>query len=190
MFSNKWIRNICYIFSLIIDVLAIILIILGIIKLANNNTLGWVLILGGIIIPIVTIISIYPIFALANIDNNFSELISKFDLIIEQLKTRKANDESVLISQENEYNLYQQEIKQSSVDDVDKLHENLFEYINKTYNIKLDKNDSLDAIKIKIDSIDSSSNLNVTILKDRIAVANDIEEIYSLIKMHMTIYYK
>jgi hypothetical protein len=34
MFSNKWIRNICYIFSLIIDVLAIILIILGIINRA------------------------------------------------------------------------------------------------------------------------------------------------------------
>ena len=61
---------------------AIVLLLFGIVQLADKNKFGLVWIGFSIIFPLVVTVSLYPVFALASIDENISMLNQKIDKII------------------------------------------------------------------------------------------------------------
>ena len=81
MISSKGIKILCYIivgFSILISA---ILVLFGIQQATDKNQISIVLIILGVLIPLFTSISLYPIFALANIDENLHLLTNKVSSI-------------------------------------------------------------------------------------------------------------
>ncbi len=84
MISDKGIRRLCYAFMVVIYIISVFFLLLGISNLLDENetTNGWILIVFGIVLPLITTISLYPIFTLANINQNLVLLNEKVDTVI------------------------------------------------------------------------------------------------------------
>ena len=189
MLSNKYIKLLCYILIIIIDIAAIVLLIMGISKIAEDDSTGTLFLLMGVIMPILVSVSVYPIFALARIDSNTSDINQKFEYLLDVL-TKKADLNEEIEDDEDDFTA--EDLPNDSIDeDVDcqddVLPIDLIYYINKKYDIGLLIDDSIEEIKKKIERIDSKKNTLVITFKARIALAKDIKEIISLIKMHKVI---
>lgn len=79
------------------------------------------------------------------ITNNFTVLISKLQSSIQKTKTLESENERMRI---------QIEMKQKEIDE---LHENVDDFMSRNRNMKIENNQ----LKIKINAIDSSTNLEV-----------------------------
>lgn len=206
MLNNKWIKGLCYTLMGFMDVIAIILMIYGISDLLKEdaNSIGWIFIIIGIVIPIAVSVGIYPIFALANIDKNFTDINKKYDLIINQMmiaNKEKFSDVNITIEEklkhvnkldEKNNNISNINNSTSSIDESQNMNSvgdeylpnELVEYLNEKYDLTIDINDSFEIIKMKIQGIDADDNSKTITFKSRSGSSKDVKELISIIKMH------
>ena len=82
MINGKGIRLLCKILMTIVCILSIISLIAGIcLLISEENWFYLIFIIVGIVFPLVTTVSLYPIYALANIDENLILLNKKIDRV-------------------------------------------------------------------------------------------------------------
>ena len=78
MINGKGIKILCYILMFIIWIVSVAALLFGIVGLIKElGRIYLFLLVGGIVLPFVTMVSLYPIFALANIDQNLKLLNDK-----------------------------------------------------------------------------------------------------------------
>ena len=189
MISNKGIKVLCYIVMVCALLVSCVLIILGIKGMIDENRFSAIWMAFGIALPLVASVSLYPIFALANIDENLILLNQKWDVIASKVLCNTKSEESATteVLLENKINGSSEDIisienSSKRTIQVDKLHDAI-EFINQKYGINIDVDDSLDAIKFKISQIsDNSSSANILIQK--VSNACNIETIASAFILH------
>jgi uncharacterized membrane protein required for colicin V production len=79
MINSKGIKILCKVIMGIVYVLCGFSIVAGISSLVDDEKIGILYIVLGILLPLITTVSLYPIFALANIDENIQSLNSKIE---------------------------------------------------------------------------------------------------------------
>ena len=90
MINSKGIKILCYVLMGIVWTASVMLFFGGVANVFVGN-IEWyygAMVAGGIILPIVTTVSLYPLFALANIDEHLKALNSKVDKVLKNQKPR------------------------------------------------------------------------------------------------------
>ncbi len=197
MFDRNYIRIICRIIFGLACVIAALLVIFGCVMIVDDSVgFGVVMIVAGLITPVTTTISLYPLFALSSIESNTAELEEKLDKIVELLKASATE-----ASQPNEPHSSshvsimdiikeRNNVKRMSADSVSIKKDTISDamnFINKKYNIHLVDSDNLLAIKEKTANI-SDADKSVQTLKKRISEAETLDEAVSLLKMHYIVH--
>lgn len=96
MINSKGIKLLCKIIMGIVYFFGICSFIAGISSLVDGENIGILYIVLGLLLPLMTTVSLYPIFALANIDENVHLINNKIDLLIgDQSKTASPSSEKV-----------------------------------------------------------------------------------------------
>lgn len=189
MVNSKFIRILCYIAMAIAYLAAIALIISGVVDLVNEERtlLSTAFIVLGVLLPIITSISLYPIFALSLIETHTSDIKDKLDHVAELLEakpqgitpqqhiptpsTPSTTTAPAFVTKEVNYDSLEEAIS----------------FINLEYNLNVNINDNLMAIQEKI----LQSNLlesKAPIFRKRILEASSLNEVYSAIKMHRSVH--
>ena len=191
MFSSKLIKIFCWVILSLACLGAMILAIYGLSLLGENTKSGLVLFFISPLLPIFTLVSLYTIFALANIDENLAMLNRRVDRIEYRLSPAAAKQTVAGTASVNETASNQaigQEIKNDSgnvTKDKDaEIPTDAILFINKRYNTALDVNDSLQTIKEKIAGITVNST-SANILIRKISKAEDLAEVRSIVQLHM-----
>lgn len=190
MINSKWMRILCYIAMGFSCLVALILLIFGLGNLADENkVLGIVFVILGILLPIITSISLYPIFALSLIETNTSEMKEQLNLIVALLKlisqgVHKSQNEPTPAPPQSEP-LISFTPPPTNAESIDSLNDAI-NFINQEYNLDLDITDNLITLQEKILKADSLEYKG-QIFKKRILEATTLNEVYSVIKMHRTI---
>ena len=177
MINSKSVRILCYIAVGISFVFTLVLSIFAGKEMAEGRVIkGIFILLVGLIIPLVTALSLYPIYALSLIESHTSELNANVNLLLEQVKpsnkevpcTPSATTPSNTIPSSSQVSLPQKD---------------LIDFINHKYDTQIGVDDALDVIKDKILNIEYNTN-SVQIFKKRISSANSIDEIIAIMKLH------
>ena len=185
MITSKGIKTLCYVVMGLVFVAAVILLFSGIIQLADKNKFGFVWIVLSIIFPLITTVSLYPIFALASIDENISMLNQKIDKIVSDNKhfEQEKSQSTVTTGISRTFFTPAPTIEKENGD------KNLFEcaeaidYVNKKYGISIFSKDDFYTIKDKIASIDDGG-FSALILKRKVQEASSIDEVINILVMH------
>lgn len=175
MIKHSGIKSICHFLMAMMYFISIIILILGFsICFDEKHKLhyfGILIIIGSILLPIVVTVALYPIFALANIDQNTEEINKKLDLIINSKEENNKNDEFNNDNQEshenkndhNNQNFYTDHHNDTQID------QETIEVIETLENI-ISSELNIEEMKYQIYNIKSDDNM-VLLLKKR--VAND-----------------
>ena len=139
--------------------ISILLIFLGIKGVAEKNESSVIWIIFGLILPLIVSISMYPIFALANIDENINcikqTLNERGAMIQRSTTTHETQSPKNIIdtpkADSNGDSSYD-ETKILETVPTDRLKD-IVDFINKKYDIEIEVNDSLETIKLKIANI-------------------------------------
>lgn len=182
MIKSKGIRILCYIAMGIVYLVSIIMLIYGLSSLAeeDSRSLGVLLIVLSIIIPIITSISMYPVFALSLIETNTSKINDNLETIIDLLE--KNPTPTIPQQTATPHQNY------PPMDLTNPLKDAL-NFINQRYNIQIDISDDLHIIKEKILEI-NEINSSTQIFKKRIIDADSKDGVWNIIKMHHVAYKK
>ena len=168
MIKSNAIKILCYVI-MIFSVLVSILFLITIIDLATKIEIfdPTLLILFALFFPLLTSVSLYPIFALANIDENLSKLNEKLDKIIylNNHESKMSDQHEKLIS-----NFSPPETHKTK-----KINEAL-QYINNKYGTNISLEDDFETIKEKIQKTDNNSSA-YSVLKKKISTAKTKEDI-------------
>ena len=170
MINSNGIKILCYIIMGIAFIASIAFIVVGILGLVNNQPLSALWILAGICSPLITSVSLYPIFALANIEENVCQLSETLNKIINKNHFERTNHLSK--SANTNYAYEEQQLTQDIID-----------FINSRYQTQINIYDSLDTIKFKISSINATSS-SVNILTRKVAEAQTISAVAKAFVLH------
>ena len=143
MINSKGIKILCYIVMGLIIAVSLFLVIFGISQLADKNTSGVIWLVLAIALPLVVTVSLYPIFALANIDENLLRLNQKVDRLLikkDMPKEEKASASAPVVQQVapvvEPISRTSQTSKTNSMNKV----EEAINYINVKYNLQISIN--------------------------------------------------
>jgi hypothetical protein len=138
--------------------------------LKTNNGIYVIWILSGALSPLVGLLAIYPIIALANIDLSVSKLNEKIDRISTDKYPSVTNH---IPHHPSETSIPDRHPPQST---------DPFNYINQKYNINISPDDDIQIIKAKVAEIEN--NEATAILKQKIASSSTMSEILTAFKIH------
>ena len=141
--------------------------------------LGMGFIIGSIALPLLVSVSLYPIFALSNIDDNLSLLKKEVAEIAENIKRRPRQNEAAAPSEDACKQEESIEKDQESLS----AYEKALLFIKEKYGVSIDMEDSVAEIKAKINSIDDQTWAG-TMLKHKINSATSKEEIFQILSIH------
>lgn len=198
MITHKGIKNICAIVMGLCYAATVILILLGISFLSkyieaqnnqphnlNNLYTGLILIVIAILCPLITTISLYPIFALANIDEHTEQLDYKFNIFLNKMD-EIMNQNKQLEKEKNDLN---DQIKDKDISEIklaDDTITDLFNYLNELHHTNILVTDEIEIIKEKINNINEENNL-IKILKERTNNCSTLDEIVNVIKLYCNV---
>lgn len=182
MITSKGIKILCYITMGMVYLLSIALLAVGINYLIDENSLSALFIAAGLILPLAITVSLYPLFALANIDKNLA-LISKKIAAISADKTEFPQDCTAPPAHSIEKSMPVTEEKLAPEPQRVILPQELMAFLKAKYGVSLEDSDEADVIKAKIMAIPQDTT-QVNSLKNKILSAKNMEEIVSALKMH------
>lgn len=187
MFSSKIIKVILYVFLSISVIISLSLIIFGITSEGLNRILGIII---GIVFPFVALIFVYPLLALANIDENLTTLKEKVDFLIKHNNNQDNLDYNasnvvgnITVNNQDEQSL---NIEINEKNDSDNTINGEIDFINKKYGLDISENDSALAAKLQILSI-VSSEPTVKIFQEKVLNAKNMQEILNAIRIHKAV---
>lgn len=178
MISGKIVKALCWTLMILFDAIAVGLLIAGIYLMSESHSLGMILFGSGIILPLIIGVILYPVVALASIDENIKEMSKKYDLMLCVLRKTKNNCD------DNKGSTHHELVDESEVSF--NRHLDLIEYINGKYAIDITVNDSIQDVKNKIDSIEEK-NTSIQIFKQQIRDLSTKESIILAMQIHKTI---
>ena len=163
--------------------LSIVLFILGIANMGDNSTLGWAFLVGAIILPLTTTVSLYPIFALSNIEDALGNLTQELRQLSknEEKRTEQNRHPVQAISSPSPSQKVSQRMSKTTA--TFETTEDVMEYLNSRYHLTLSSADDLNTLKSKIANI-ADTNFGTLILQQKIADATTIEQAYSILALH------
>ena len=169
----------------IIGLISIIFILLGIHKMLDEDKSSFVWLILGLALPLVVSVTLYPIYALANIDENIRMLNEKLDTIVSNvLPDTSKNGKKELPPQNitSSNNTPTNEQQNNKTIPTVKAQDAI-DFINKKYGIDISIDDNLDNIKFKVLQISDSSS-SIRILIQKISNATDIETVIEAFILH------
>ena len=202
MIYSKFIKIICYIVMGIVCLAALVLLFAGVDSIFEEDLSigrGIGLIVVSLIIPLIALISLYPIFALANIDENLQSLKNKVDSIIGDTNSFETNECNKDFNkskefEENPINRYyenkidnKQDIEMHDNNDILDVSVLAIEYFNDKFNLDLDSEDDYQTTAEKIYSIEDNSP-SIQTLKLQISEANTRKEVYKILNKYRVAY--
>ena len=185
MISSKGIVVLCYILTGFVFTAAIVLFFVGIVQLADKSAIGGLLIAISLVLPLVVSISLYPIFALANIDVNVASINEKIDRITKNSKEITQEKQNDPPKTDLSHNFFTPAPKREEAKEDNNLfkYAEAIDYVNKRYGISIFSKDDIDTIKEKVASIDGGG-FSALILKRKVEEATSIDEIINVFVMH------
>ena len=190
MINSKGIKILCYIVMGLIIAVSLFLVIFGISQLADKNTSGVIWLVLAIALPLVVTVSLYPIFALANIDENLLRLNQKVDRLLikkDMPKEEKASASAPVVQQVapvvEPISRTSQTSKTNSMNKV----EEAINYINVKYNLQISIDDDCETIQRKIDAVEEGGFTGIA-LRRKVLEATTKEEIINIFIMHKVAY--
>lgn len=175
MIGNKGIKIFCYIMMGIVWTISGILLVFGVVRATDKNWYSLFFIALGLILPLVCSISLYPIFALANIDQNIYMLNKK----VEEIATNNTTSKT-------EHNCAPYNNSKTNIVDCfesDTVSINAIHFVCKEYGVSVSLEDDIETIKEKISSIQNDSS-KADIFKSKVIKAETKEEILRIFIMH------
>lgn len=201
MIKSKGIRILCYIAVGISYFASLCFLIAGINRLIDESFLAAIIyIILCAIIPLVTNLSLYPIFALSLIESNTASLNDKLDDMISLLEDMSMPRSSQNNSSESTKvaptpmispNPTQKDETPTFVSN-DNQPEHVvqaIDFVNKKYNLHIDLRDDYFLIKEKISKI-QATNKSVAIFKNRVIDATSYDDVISAINIHRVVAHK
>ena len=187
MISSKGIKVLCYIAMGFAVLGSIALLVRGINGLIEKNTgsIIWIVLAG--VLPIIVTVSLYPIFALANIDENIAHLNQKVDRLLAKKEVQKETTKesaTQVVPRIVEHPASSIGTQQNSAKLKSHSGEEAITYINTKYGTHISIEDDCSTIKSKIEEIDQGG-FSVIILKKRVTEATTLDEIINVLVMHM-----
>ena len=189
MFTSKGIKIFCNVVAIVVCVLSLASMLLGVLFLALNLTLNSivpyvslilvpVLIGGGFIFLILTIVWLYPLYAMAHI----SEKLESIEEMVADLAygEEKEQDEErkTPITRDDKEEMPAKQMNHSEKDEKE-----VVEFINNKYNINLHLDDSFDDLQSKIQAIEDDSPRAMLLIK-KVSAASNKSEVLSALQMH------
>lgn len=189
MINSKGIKILCYIIMGFIYVLSFLMILFGIVAmLEDKGSFYGIFVFLGFLLPITVTVSLYPIFALANIDENL-DLLNRIarQIVINRNQWSKEQTGSCQIREEACDYVSESESKEETVlyhiSDLEKA----INYVNLKYQISICVDDSIEEIKTEIAGI-ADGSFSAELLKSRVAEANTKAEILKIFINHRVLY--
>ena len=184
MFSGKVIKSLCYIVIGVILIVSCFLLCMGILSLVDDDSLGVAWIVLGLVLPFMTTVSMYPIFALASIDENLAEINQKIECFVSDRSTSRAAPNMPLCAAQSPLN---QKLPTSNKPLDLVVHSqrsgDAVSFVNQKYGISILPEDDLATIQEKISSI-QDGGFSVIILKRKVMEAGSKEEVDNIFVMH------
>ena len=180
---SKFIKIYCYALMGLSTLASLALLIAGLVSLADEGNLAWFFIILGIVLPLASIISLYPLFALSRIDENLCSLTEKVNSLTQVPVTAKNKEASHKPFIQDKKPIQSQPLFEHIPPSLSSSFQDTISFINKKYSINLCEDDNIDLIKEKIASIENPS-FSVVILQSKIASAATKEEAINLLNMH------
>ena len=182
MFSSKGMKTFCNVVAIVAYVLSAIAMIYGVAQFSGNSILQLVAVVGAFVFAIVVTISLYPLYALA-------DMSEKLESIERKMERFEFGDNSAV-----NYVEKTEELFKSNRDDTDKEEyrkkrgvevslQDVFEFVNNRYDINLRLDDSYEELKAKIESIEDTSPQALRLIK-KVSEAKSTIEIISFLRMH------
>lgn len=190
MFSSKVIKILCYVVTCFICAISIALFVVGVCQVIDKNNFGVFFIITSLLLPFLCTVSLYPMFALANIDKNINILNEKVEEFINSCKKEKMTFSDVFANDLNS-NI---ENRNKSFDEAKYLNQyekstilEAIDFICERYEISISFDDDIYTLKEKILSIKSNSTRS-SILKSKIKKSETKEEILNIFVTHKVAY--
>lgn len=187
MIKHSGIKNICYFLMAMTYFISVIALIYGLSICFDKgnilNDFGMLIVLGSILFPFAVTVALYPIFALANIDQNTEEINQKLDLLINNKDENNKDDDFNNSSQESNKNNtdYNNQNFYTDHHNNKKIDSKMIEVIEELEIIILSNLD-VEEMKYQIYNIKSDDNM-VVLLKKRVATDKTKEEIFKSINL-------
>lgn len=193
MISSKGIRILCYFVMGFVIFISLILLVFGLVSLFNEEKLGGVLIVLGLLLPLIVTVSLYPIFALATIEESLSSLNAK----IEQIVSSTSNNDNEKDTQvPTSHPLWDKTDFEDATEYATKNNNDSYPtsylsktlgYINLKYEISISIDDEYEEMKEMVLNIENDS-FQANALKNRIKDAKTKEEILAILNSHRLLY--
>jgi hypothetical protein len=183
MIKSEFIKWLCCVIFILAIVMAIVAIIVGLSLINDKINYGWFIVVVGVISPLITAVSLFPVVALAKIEINVSKMkeeMEEININFQKLLASKKVNSSVNTESDcdkNETNL------QHVNDDYFK---KAIDFFNSRYNTHINYDDEIQVIKDIILSIDCSTT-SYAILKSKIEKAKSFFEVKNAIIMHKVV---
>ncbi len=182
MISGKIVKAFAWIIMIIFDLIAVCLLIAGAFRM--GDIVGAILFGSGMLLPLIIGVMLYPMVALASIDENVKEMNQKYDSVLRILRANRNkscddNNDSPIYHESTKTQVLTTEVNLNQ-------HLDLIKYVNVKYNLDITSEDSIEILKNKIESIEEKGS-SVQVLKKKIAELNTIESILLAIQIHKTI---
>ena len=84
MINGKGIRILCCILMAIVYFFSFCLLVAGIVDIIHDEGAPAIKIIGCLLLPLITTVSLYPLFALSKIDDTLSEMNEKMDFLFNE----------------------------------------------------------------------------------------------------------
>ena len=217
MINSKGIKILCYITMGVVALISLVLVISSIGELIDGNSFSIIYLLLGFVLPLVVTVSLYPIFALANIEERVRSIDEKTNaLLANELICSDTESENVDLSEcsvdlkesvDLEVNTSfdaefspnsakpvvtdykSNETSEAELTEVFKSPKfaEAIDFINRKYGTDINPQDDFQLIKSKINNIESSTS-SVEIFKSKVLKAVSNREIANIIIMHKAAY--
>ncbi len=189
MIKSSGIKKLCYAVMGISCMIGVLLVIIGIYLAVEMDMFVLVMVsVLGFFVPFLTTVSLYPIFALASIEENVAVIKDAFASLPHNIAKQQCeeyhNQKSTEVKSSEPRVVYKTDSKEDRIRKYDgKLPDDLVEFFRNKYGIAIDIQDDFETIKRKINEINQAT-FTALILKNKINDATNMDEIFNVLIMH------
>lgn len=174
MSLSRFAKVLCCVIFVLIGIICVATIIYSVCEIIMGNKLAVVFLLAAIIIPLMVFVFLFPIWALANIDINVVSI--RRNIVGVEKESRIDN-----VFHEEISHLKNNSGEEKTEKRTREIDEELINFFYDRYNVKLNREDSVEEIKTKIFSI---QNPITNTLKNRIEQRSEKNEVIADLRNH------
>lgn len=194
MISSKGIKILCYIIMALAFVASFVLLIMGVLWAIDGSKASIAVLIIAVVFPLGVTVSLYPIFALANVDENLASLNGTVEELVHKISLKipengapsseiGSNSSAVIPAQDKPANSAYKQYNPAKT----YTEKETVEYVNAKYGLNISLDDSCETIKEKVAAM-NATGFYIIVLQRKVAEAQTKEEIINYFAMHHVAY--